>query len=254
MPDTPSDPKQGEREYYARIGAEAIEHATSKPFSDENCAFNLANLAALFHLLPPPPLRILHLGCGVGWLSQMLALRGYHVTGVDIAPEAIAAAERRRDEAGLTELQYRVGDYEEQSETAAWDVVLFYDSLHHAEEPPLALRTAAHALKPGGMLIAFEPGEGHHAADTSQRAVAEFGVHEQDMPPALIIALGRDAGFSRHLIMPHPANLLAELYHPDYGTLTTQAELAQRQFDRSRQLARELWRKKRQMAFTVLWK
>ncbi|WP_221031874.1 class I SAM-dependent methyltransferase [Actomonas aquatica] len=255
MPDSHStDPKQGEREYYAQLGDAAIAHAIRKPFSDENCAFNLANLAALFHLLPPPPLRILHLGCGVGWLSHMLAERGYHVTGIDIAPEAIAAATRRRDEAGLTDLVYQLGDYEDAINHEPYDVVLFYDALHHAEEPSRALTTAAAALRPGGKLIAFEPGEGHHDSAKSQQAIANFGVHEADMPPARIIALGHAAGFSRHQIMPHPADLMAELYHPDYAVATDQIALARRQFDRSWQLVRELWREPRRHAFTVLWK
>ncbi len=248
------DPKQGERDYYTRIGEEGIAHATGKPFGDDNCAFNLANMAALFHLLPRPPLAILHLGCGVGWLSHALARQGYQVTGVDIAAEAIAAAERRRDQAGLRRLTYQVGDYEISPGIAPVDVVLFYDSLHHAEDPAAAIATAFAALKPGGRLIAFEPGEGHHEAEASQHAINAFGVHERDMPPNQIIALGRQAGFTRHQIMPHPALLLAELYHPDYAAATDQATLDQHQKDRSRQLVRELWRQRRKQAFTVLWK
>lgn len=254
MPDSSSDPKQGEREYYARGGPAAVAHSLRKPFSDANCAFNLANLAAIFQLLPAPPRQLLHLGCGVGWLSHMLALRGYEVTGVDIAPEAIAAAQNRRDAAGLVNLHYETGDYEHPVARAAFDGVLFYDALHHAEAPALALATAYQALRPGGLLIAFEPGEGHHATAQSQHAIAAFGVHEQDMPPERIIALGRSAGFSRHQIMPHPASLLAELYHPDYARATDQADLDRHQFDRSWQLVRSLWRRPRQQAFTVLWK
>ncbi len=254
MADSTTDPKQGERRYYARIGEAAIAHSINKPFSDANCAFNLANLAALFHLLPPPPLRVLHLGCGVGWLSHMLALRGYQVTGIDIAPEAIAAARQRRDEAELSKLDYRVGDYEEAAQIEPVDVVLFYDSLHHAEDAARALQTACDILKPGGKLIAFEPGKGHHESPQSQQAIARFGVHEEDMPPERIIALGEKAGFARHQIMPHPANLLAELYHPDYAVSPDQMDLDIRQKDRSHQLVRALWQEPRSQAVTVLWK
>ena len=89
----PLDPKQGEREYFARIGAAGIEHSTRKPFGDEFCAVNLSNLDALFHLLEQPPARLIEFGCGVGWLALLLAQRGYQVTGLDISPEAIAAAQ-----------------------------------------------------------------------------------------------------------------------------------------------------------------
>ncbi|GAA2900253.1 SAM-dependent methyltransferase [Actinoplanes cyaneus] len=44
--------------------------------------------------------KILDLGCGTGDLACTLARRGYHVTGIDISPLAIAAA--RTKAAGLT--------------------------------------------------------------------------------------------------------------------------------------------------------
>ena len=251
---TTTDPKQGEREYYARRGRASIDHSLNKPFSDANCAFNLANLSAIFHLLPAPPISVLHLGCGVGWLSHMLAQRGYNVTAIDIAPEAIAAARERAAAAQLLHLAYRVGDYEECLDLAPVNVVLFYDALHHAEDPARAMLNAFNALRPGGRLIAFEPGVGHHDTAQSQHAITTFGVHEQDMPPARIIALGEAAGFARHQIMPHPADLMAELYHPDYARAVDQADLERHQFDRSWQLVRELWREPRHQAFTVLWK
>src|SRR5215217_7899512 len=86
------DPKKGEREYFARIGEAGIAHSLRKPFSDEYCSFNLSSLDALFHFLAPPPAQLIEFGCGVGWLSAFLAQRGYEVTGVDISPDAIAAA------------------------------------------------------------------------------------------------------------------------------------------------------------------
>jgi len=42
----------------------------------------------------PPPRAILDLGCGPGDLAGALAARGYHVTGVDLDADMIAAARR----------------------------------------------------------------------------------------------------------------------------------------------------------------
>ena len=46
-----ADPKQGEREYFARIGAAGIAHSLAKPYADDNCAQYLAVMTALFGLL-----------------------------------------------------------------------------------------------------------------------------------------------------------------------------------------------------------
>lgn len=80
------DPKQGEREYFARVGPAEIQRALGKPFTDRKCEWDLGNITAIFHLLGEPPARVAELGCGVGWLSIMLARRGFDVLGVDIHP------------------------------------------------------------------------------------------------------------------------------------------------------------------------
>ena len=248
------DPKQGEREYYARKGPERIAHALGKPFSDDHCKFNLANLAAIFHLLPDSPIRLLHLGCGVGWLSHILAQQHHEVVGVDIALEAIAAANERRDQAGLTNLHYELGDYERFDGSGSFDVVLFYDALHHAEEPLQAMACAYRALKPNGALIAFEPGAGHHDSPTSRNAIEQFGVHELDMPVSRIFELGRSAGFRRQLALPHPADTLAELYHPGYSSATDQADLDRKKLDHTWQITRQVMRRDAPSEIAMLWK
>lgn len=198
------DPKQGEREYFARIGEEGRRHALRKPFSDDHGVEYVANAAALMALIPPPPLRIVELGCGTGWLGQWFASRGYEVIGVDISPDAIALAEQLKAERKLDTATYLVADYEELRLPAPADVVLFHDALHHAESEAAALRCAFEALRPGGMVICVEPGEGHSTAASSVRAVREFGVHEKDMPPRNILRHARAVGFRRHVVLPWP--------------------------------------------------
>ena len=82
-----SDPKQGEREYFTRIGDAGRLHAMRKPFGDEHCTRHAINISVLFSLLPPPPGRIVEFGCGTGWLSLILAERGYEVVGIDTSKE-----------------------------------------------------------------------------------------------------------------------------------------------------------------------
>lgn len=45
--------------------------------------------------LPPPPARVLEVGCGQGHLSALLAAEGYRVVALDASPEAVELARRR---------------------------------------------------------------------------------------------------------------------------------------------------------------
>lgn len=53
---------------------------------------------------------VLDLGCGTGGHSLELASRGYAVTGVDVSPEMVAIARRKKDEARAERLDYVVSD------------------------------------------------------------------------------------------------------------------------------------------------
>jgi SAM-dependent methyltransferase len=199
--------KQGEIDYVARIGPVGAAHAQGKPFSDSDCGRMLADLGGVFMVLPPAPARLLDLGCGSGWTSVFYARRGYQVTGQDIAPDMIALAEQNRNEAGVSGLDFRVCDYESLGFTDEFDCAVFYDALHHAEDPAAALVNVYRALKPGGVLITIEPGVGHAEAEHSRRAVDAFGVTERDMPPRDIVRLGRAAGFRSARVYPTPKML-----------------------------------------------
>ena len=221
----PPDPKQTERDYYARIGPEGLAHSVGKPFSDDGCAQYLAVATAVFGLLPPPPLRIVEFGCGTGWLTLFLAQRGYGVLGLDISTEAIDAACAEAAARKLPGAEFIVGDYETFEFREAFDAAIFHDSLHHAEDERAALLCAWRALRPGGCAIAIEPGVGHGRTSTSRRAVREFGVHEKDMPPRRIVALARSVGFRRHLVLPYPHDLNRAFYRRAYHAAPSAAEL-----------------------------
>lgn len=252
-PVTQPDPKRGEREYFARIGEDGRRHALGKPFSDEHCLEYLSNVNALLSVMRPPPARVLELGCGTGWLGQLLAQRGYEVTGVDISPEAIDLARQLQARRELPGILYRVGDYETLQVDPKVDYVVFHDALHHAEDEGAALRAAHAALLPGGLVLCVEPGEGHSQAASSRRAVAEFGVHEKDMPPATIWRHARAAGFKRHAVLPWPWFATRALYHPPLPPRPTAAELRRRQWASFVQLLKAFFRRRRR-GLVVLWR
>ena len=204
--------KNRERAYFANLGSAGMEHSLSKPFSDDSASRLLAEIGACMALLPNPPARVVDLGCGTGWTSSFLARRGYDVLGLDLSPEAVAAA---RENYRLPNLRFEVYDFDH-----AWagaddfDAALFFDSLHHAPDEEIALSNTYRMLKPGGVVVACEPGTGHAAAVSSVAAMADYGVRERDMPPRLILNAGKAAGFSSSKTYPHPFVLHRHAYLP----------------------------------------
>jgi 2-polyprenyl-3-methyl-5-hydroxy-6-metoxy-1,4-benzoquinol methylase len=205
--------KAGERTYFKAIGKEGLAYTLGKPFSDPaNTGSLLHDIAAIFTLLPtPPPAKLLDLGVGSGWTSSFFAQAGYDVTGVDIAPEAIVAAKKHFIKPGL-KLTYELSDYDTLKYKNAFDAVIFFDSLHHAEDELVALKAAYKALKPGGYMIACEPGHGHSKSPTSVEAVRKYGVNERDMPPKLLKVQATRAGFDNIQVYAYPALAHRALY------------------------------------------
>ena len=200
--------KQGEIDYITSIGEAGARHAYDKPFSDLTCPKNLIDLGVIFCLLPPPPARVLDLGCGTGWTSAFIAKRGYSVVGQDIAPGMIDLAKRNKQRHGVEQLEFVVSDYESLRFESEFDGAVFYDSLHHADDEAAALVSAWRALKPGGVLVTHEPGAGHSRQPASIEAMRRYGVNEKDMPPSKIFELGRRAGFRQFESFVDPTEML----------------------------------------------
>lgn len=206
--------KAMELEYVRKIGDAGRAHIMAKPFSDPYCGVNLAAIGTIIDLLPKPPARVLDMGCGGGWTSSFLARAGYEVIGQDISPDMIELAReyQRINHAGEA-LAFRCGDFESfEEEVETFDVVSFFDSLHHADDEGAAIETAYRALKPGGILVTHEPGEGHAATVHSREAMAAYGVTEKDMPPQLIIDHATRAGFSSYRVYPMQQELIETFY------------------------------------------
>ncbi|QBE64579.1 class I SAM-dependent methyltransferase [Pseudoduganella lutea] len=200
---------QGEFDYFKNIGEAGMQHATHKPWSDSQCGLYLMELGAMMGLMPEGG-RLLDMGCGTGWTSVLFAKRGYDVVGTDLVAEAIDAGRRLKRENGLQNLDFVVGDYESLAFREEFDVVVFFDCLHHAVDEVGALRSAYRALKPGGICITSEPGRGHERR--SRAVMEEFGVTERDMHPAKIIRGAKQVGFRRFSVHPHASYLYISLY------------------------------------------
>jgi ubiquinone/menaquinone biosynthesis C-methylase UbiE len=212
-------PTAGEFEYFRKLGPAGIEHATYKPWSDLYCGSYLMELGAMIGLMPRGG-RLLDLGCGTGWTSLLFARRGYEVTGSELVPDALEAAQKLKEESGLSNLDFVQSDFENLPFENEFDISVFFDCLHHALDEEKALAGVYRALKPGGICITSEPGLGH--AMRSKKVMAEYGVTERDMHPAKIIRAAKKAGFRGAKVYPHSTHLFTSIYkQPDSGKLAT---------------------------------
>ena len=98
--------------------------------------------------------RAADVGCGAGLLAEPLARLGADVTGLDPAPENVAAARIHAEGQGLA-IDYRVGSVE--ALTGPYDLVTSLEVIEHVNEPRLFVQGLADALAPGGLLILSTP-------------------------------------------------------------------------------------------------
>jgi SAM-dependent methyltransferase len=106
-----------------------------------------------FFQLLPPPARVLVIGCGEGRVARDLRVRGYEVTGLDVATTLVAAA-RDLDSSS----HYVLGDAAELPfEDGEFPLVVAYNSLVDVDDLESAVREAARVLQPGGQFCVCVP-------------------------------------------------------------------------------------------------
>src|SRR2546428_6476605 len=114
-----------------------IKMAVSRYWSGRAAGFDLAPshnvlteaqhqawLDLLREVAGPPPLTVLDVGCGTGFLAMRMAELGHTAVGIDLAEEMLTAAQQKAASSGLP-VTFRRGDAEAPpSDGAPYDVIL----------------------------------------------------------------------------------------------------------------------------------
>ncbi len=118
-----------------------------------------------------PGSSVLDLGCGNGAFMRLAAARGLDAHGLDINPNAIAAAKA----AGLSQVfEGTFAELMESEPGRRYDAVTMFDYFEHLDAPLESLRLAAKALRSGGLLFVNTPNEDRPMP---------FGRDDFDQPP-----------------------------------------------------------------------
>lgn len=151
-----------------------------------------------------PPVDVLDLGCGLGYIALELAREGCRVVGIDPDEESVRLARAARDAdpvlRGGTMLSYQVADAATwRSPSARFDVVVASRVLHHLESLDRVLDNVVRWLRPGGRLVCVEL-----AYDRFDRADAAWLAQAAD--------LLRSAGLLGGTVAAQPAESIARVW------------------------------------------
>ena len=204
------DYDKGHRTYVESLEPAGIRWLRTKPFSAPPSEELARCLHTFAHLIERLNLglraQILDVGCGPGWLSELLARSGYRVTGIDIsddmvriAEERIAAIPRPLSE-GVEEpiAEFFAMPVRDLPWTDRFDAAVLYDTLHHFDDEVETLRVILRSLVPGGLVYIEEgvrPPPGSEAERTLTQEMRRYGTLESPFDPEYLVDVLERAGF-----------------------------------------------------------
>lgn len=166
--------------------------------------FDLLNILQAMQV--PARARILEVGSGPGWVTEILLMLGFSVDALEPSADLIAIAQER---CTLLASHYRLAgqpnvrfhqstleksEFEEQS----FDAILFFDVLHHVVDEDVAIEKVFHFLKPGGRLGIVDPSwhPDYKNLETQMMGeMAKFGTLENPFSTEYIDHLLNKSGF-----------------------------------------------------------
>ena len=153
-----------------------------------------------------PPMKILELGCGGGWLSEFLAIMNFDVIGSTLASVDVAEGKRRIQALKTKEIPAKLDYIESPMESVdkclpkqavgKFDCVLVYEALHHAYSWEDTIEAAHRCLASNGILfICREPNLIHTLS--SYRISILTNTHEIGFDKKKLVQKLKRTGFQR---------------------------------------------------------
>jgi SAM-dependent methyltransferase len=118
----------------------------------------LARYQALLRYAPAKADCVLDVGCGDGYLTHQLSLRGYRrVTGLDYEAVGVRLARAKLDENADDSPILRASAYALPLASASVDLITHADVIEHLTDPAQALAEMSRVLRTGGCLLVSTP-------------------------------------------------------------------------------------------------
>jgi len=147
---------------------------------------NQTVLAGLLdHILPLVPglidrleegIDVLDVGCGKGRALVTLAKHFPHsrFVGYDFSEEGVCSGRAEADSLGLTNIHFRVQDVSCFDDTAGFDLITAFDSIHDQAKPDRVLERIANALREGGTFLMQDIAGSSHVQNNLEHPIAPF--------------------------------------------------------------------------------
>ncbi|MGA8530674.1 MAG: methyltransferase domain-containing protein [Acidobacteriaceae bacterium] len=138
----------------------------------------------------------LDVACGPGVLACALARHVRHATGIDLTPAMLDQARTTQADAGLTNLQWDLGDVTAMPYAAGtFDVVTCRFAFHHFPEPLRVLREMRRVASPGARIVVADSAPSAAKADGfNAMEKLRDPSHTRALPPYELRALFTAAG------------------------------------------------------------
>jgi SAM-dependent methyltransferase len=208
LADIGQDYESGHLRYVQQLDSAGRTWLRTKPFGAPpnqelmRCLRTFAHVVQLLQL----GLRaeVLDVGCGPGWLSELLARCGYSVTGIDISPDMVEIARERIAALGdigegiEAQAEFHAMPVRELPWSSRFDAAILYDTMHHFDDEVATLEAIRRTLVPGGQLFIHEgvlPAKGSAGEQSLIEEMQRYGTLESPFDPEYLAEVVERAGF-----------------------------------------------------------